>query len=305
MPYLTETHRIEILQMIGYGNRSRTQAEVARLFAEVHPELPPINRSTISKIESRYRELGHVRDISRKRPLQIDEETRLNMLLEVEENPVTPAREVARVHGVSHTSVLKVFKDAKKYPYKMQNLHELNEDDPDRRLDFCERFMAFIDGGQIPLEWVLFSDEATFTLHGHVNRHNCRYWADENPHWMRESHTQRPQKTNVWAGIIGNRIVGPFFFDENVTGETYLTMLQNELVPTLRILFPDNLDPNLFDQQMWFQHDGAPPHFAQIVRTYLNEVFPNRWIGRRGPIEWPARSPDLTPLDFFMGIFKK
>ncbi|KAJ8960883.1 hypothetical protein NQ318_020182 [Aromia moschata] len=24
------------------------------------------------------------------------------------------------------------------------------------------------------------------------------------------------------------------------------------------------------------------------------------WIGRRGSIEWPARSPDFTPLDFFL-----
>ena len=23
------------------------------------------------------------------------------------------------------------------------------------------------------------------------------------------------------------------------------------------------------------------------------------WIDRRGPIDWPARSPDLTPMDFF------
>ena len=31
----------------------------------------------------------------------------------------------------------------------------------------------------------------------------------------------------------------------------------------------------------------------------MNEIFPNRWIGQGGPVEWPARSPDLTPLDFF------
>jgi hypothetical protein len=24
------------------------------------------------------------------------------------------------------------------------------------------------------------------------------------------------------------------------------------------------------------------------------------WIGRRGPIAWPPRSPDLTLLDFFL-----
>ena len=29
-------------------------------------------------------------------------------------------------------------------------------------------------------------------------------------------------------------------------------------------------------------------------------MFPNRWIGRDGPISWPPRSPDVTPLDFFL-----
>jgi len=27
-------------------------------------------------------------------------------------------------------------------------------------------------------------------------------------------------------------------------------------------------------------------------------LFPNRWIGRGSTINWPPRSPDLTPLDF-------
>ncbi|EZA48500.1 hypothetical protein X777_12995, partial [Ooceraea biroi] len=35
-------------------------------------------------------------------------------------------------------------------------------------------------------------------------------------------------------------------------------------------------------------------------RNILNESFPDRWIGRGGRISWPARSPDLTPLDFFL-----
>ena len=36
------------------------------------------------------------------------------------------------------------------------------------------------------------------------------------------------------------------------------------------------------------------------VRGFLNAKFPDRWIGRDGPIHWAARSPDLTPLDFFL-----
>ncbi|EFN79901.1 hypothetical protein EAI_14953, partial [Harpegnathos saltator] len=45
--------------------------------------------------------------------------------------------------------------------------------------------------------------------------------------------------------------------------------------------------------RMCFMHDGAPAHFSRIAREYLNNNYINRWIGRGGPIAWPARSPDL------------
>jgi hypothetical protein len=32
----------------------------------------------------------------------------------------------------------------------------------------------------------------------------------------------------------------------------------------------------------------------------LNEKFDNRWIGRGGSISWAPRSPDTTPLHFFL-----
>jgi hypothetical protein len=49
---------------------------------------------------------------------------------------------------------------------------------------------------------------------------------------------------------------------------------------------------------MWFTHDGAPPHFSQITRQYLNDHFLGKWIGRNEPVAWPPRSPDLNPIDF-------
>jgi hypothetical protein len=30
-----------------------------------------------------------------------------------------------------------------------------------------------------------------------------------------------------------------------------------------------------------------------------------RWVGRGGPIAWPPRSPDLTPLDFLLWGYVK
>ncbi|KAJ8940563.1 hypothetical protein NQ318_012962 [Aromia moschata] len=96
MSYLTESLKIEILMMIGYGDRARTQCEVVRLFRETHPDLPPLNQGTISKIEAHYLEMGHVRKVPSKRQAVVDDDTKLNLLLALEENPITPARKLAR-----------------------------------------------------------------------------------------------------------------------------------------------------------------------------------------------------------------
>uniref|UniRef100_A0A8D8Z5S1 Transposase n=1 Tax=Cacopsylla melanoneura TaxID=428564 RepID=A0A8D8Z5S1_9HEMI len=76
--------------------------------------------------------------------------------------------------------------------------------------------------------------------------------------------------------------------------------------------FIEHILPDLLDQVplevrrgMWFQQDGAPPHFSRIAREKVNEMFLNRWIGRGGPENWPPRSPDLTPLDYFLWGFIK
>ena len=47
-------------------------------------------------------------------------------------------------------------------------------------------------------------------------------------------------------------------------------------------------------------HDRAPPHFNRVARQFLNQHFANKWIGRGGSIAWPARPPDLNPLDFHL-----
>ena len=99
---------------------------------------------------------------------------------------------------------------------------------------------------------------------------------------------------NVWCGVLGNKLIGPFVFDNNLTGNAYEVFLRNELPGLLEDI------PLMIRSQMYFQHDGAPPHYTRHVREFLNESFPNRWLGRGGPIAWPPRSPDLTPMDYYL-----
>jgi len=83
-------------------------------------------------------------------------------------------------------------------------------------------------------------------------------------------------------------------FDNNLTGNTYEAFLRHELIGLLE----DN--PLMIRRQMYFQHDEAPPHYTRRMREFLNKTFPNRWLGRGGPVAWPPRSPELTPLDFYL-----
>ncbi|KAJ8950912.1 hypothetical protein NQ318_008350 [Aromia moschata] len=46
-------------------------------------------------------------------------------------------------------------------------------------------------------------------------------------------------------------------------------------------------------------------HTMPDLRDWFNVTFLDRWIRRRGLIEWPARSPDLSPNDFSLGLRRK
>jgi len=97
---------------------------------------------------------------------------------------------------------------------------------------------------------------------------------------------------------MGTKILGPIL-PEILNGASYLEFLAENL--------PDFLEEiQLLDRnRITFQQDGAGPHNARIVTNYLNQQFPGRWMGRYGLIHWPARSPDLNPLDFFLWSYCK
>jgi len=71
--------------------------------------------------------------------------------------------------------VCKILKQNKFHPYKIHLLQELNEDDFDRCLEFCELMMEKIDAEPDFVYNIVFSDEAMFQFNGNVNRHNCRF----------------------------------------------------------------------------------------------------------------------------------
>ncbi|GFW67714.1 uncharacterized protein TNCV_3445861 [Trichonephila clavipes] len=145
------------------------------------------------------------------------------------------------------------------------------------------------------------TDEAHFWLNGYVNKQNCRIWSEANPQVYVET-PLHPEKLTVWCALWAGGIIGPYFFknDEghNVTvnSDRYRAMITSFFIPEL-----NNHDV----QELWFQQDGATCHTARATIDLLKDTFGERLISRFGPVNWPPRSCDLTPLDYFLWGYVK
>ena len=251
---------------------------------------------SIRRWHSLFKETGSVSPKKRNRKSTVNAAAVIDS---IESNPKLSVRRLGNQCNISRESVRKILKKNDYHPYKPQIVQELHAADYGHRIKFAEEMQKNMEHHFLKL--LLFSDEAIFHLDGALNRQNCRNWSTENPNWKIEKALNSP-KTMVWAAIGSAGIIGPFFFDGNVSGDSYLQMLQTKFWPAFKRL--QNCSKLIFMQ------DGAPPHYAKNVRDWLNKKFKNRWIGRGSDedsrvLAWPPRSPDLTPCDFFMWGYVK
>ncbi|MBZ5796693.1 DUF4817 domain-containing protein, partial [Burkholderia contaminans] len=128
MAKLSETERIEILMMVGYGDRQRSHEAVCHLFNTVHPERNPIAQSTVSRLVRKFRDTGHVKDVLKpgRSKSATNQDKALNVLLSVMDSPVTSTTHLALDNDVSQSSVIRILKNTHYKPYKVHLLHELN-----------------------------------------------------------------------------------------------------------------------------------------------------------------------------------
>lgn len=260
-------------------------------FEERFPNVRFPDRQTVRNMDRKFQTHGTVSDAPRSgRPRDARTlDNQYAVAQSVVEDPRLSTRRASLQLGLSRRTYQRILKDLGIHVYRPQLVQELSEDDYDRRLEFAEWFNGCADEDPRFYRQFLWSDEATFKLNGIVNRHNCVFWASDNPHITMEQALNLPG-VMVWCGVSVYGIIGPYFFEGNATAQTYLDLL----IELREVL---NHDPRFAGRALQFQQDGAPIHYALIVREFLRDHFPN-WIGRRGTVEWPPRSPDMTPCDF-------
>ncbi|GFV72589.1 transposable element Tcb2 transposase [Trichonephila clavipes] len=131
---------------------------------------------------------------------------------------------------------------------------------------------------------VLFTDESRFTMESDSGR--LLIWREQRTRYHQsntvERHSYRGGGILVWAGIsFGGHTDLHVFHGGTVTGLRYRDeTLDPYVLPYAAAIGNDFI---LMD-------DNARPHRARIVEEYLE----NHGLER---MEWPARSPDLNPIE--------
>ena len=266
------------------------------------------SRNTILSITEKFIREGSVSNLNssfsgRKRSARTSE--RVEEVKErISQDPRKSSRRLSQEVGCSVSTVRRILReDLGLFPYKIWTRQKLSAKDMEAREDFCRWVIRRCDLADTFLENIWFSDETHFYLDGRVNTQNNRFWGDSAPDLVSERplHSKR---CTAWCAISSTGVIGPIWLEDQdgsaatVTAKRYCKVL-HRFWGLLQRCCADNINIQ------WLQQDGAPAHTARESLDWIQNHFGNRVISKKTIHEWPPRSPDLTPPDFFLWGYLK
>lgn len=266
-------------------------ANIVRLLAP-HGVLKNFVYSTIRRL----RETGSLEDRLRSgRPRTVRTKKRIRRIrAKIRRNPGRSQRKLAAEEGTSRRSIQRILKDdLKLIPYKKRLRHGLSEKQREERVKRSKKLLKRY--GQKAVKKIIFSDEKLFITETKLNAQNDRIYGlaiEDIPEQLwTVSSFQNKNAVMVW-GAIGYEGKIPLKFVEKgvkINKEYYRhEILESGLKPNVPSIYPDG--------QWTFQQDSAPAHKAKVVQEWLRCNCPD-FIDIE---QWPASSPDLNPLDYFV-----
>ncbi len=138
---------------------------------------------------------------------------------------------------------------------------------------------------------VLWSDESKFDIL--VGNHGRRVlWAKEEgdlPACYQRS-VQKPASLKVWGCISAYGLGSLHVLEGTMNAERYIKVLQQHMFPSRWRLFQG--------RPCVFQQDNSKPYTAAITTAWLRSR--RVWV-----LNWPACSPDLSPIENIWHIIKR
>ncbi len=179
-----------------------------------------------------------------------------------------------------HKCQLKLY-CAKRKPY-------VNSVQKRRRLLWARRHL-----GWTITQWkrVLWSDESVFQVFfGRNGRRVLRTKEEKDHPDCYQQQVQKPGSVMVWGCVSALGKGNLHFCDGTINAEKYIEILEHNMLPSRRHLFQG--------RPCIFQQDDAKPHSAHITKSWLRRK-------RVRVLDWPACSPDRSPIENVWRILKR
>nr|CAH7747803.1 unnamed protein product [Callosobruchus chinensis] len=192
---------------------------------------------TTRNLIHRFQQQGSVSDLPRTgRPRSAFKNANIHRVEEsVQEDAETSTQRRSTQLAVPRTSLRRILRHLRYFPYKVQLVQQFQHQDYAQRLNIARRFQQLAREENDLVNHLIMSDEDHFHLNGFVNTQNCKIWSTQNPRAIHQ-HPQHPVKCTVWCAVTSQRIIGPYFFETDdgnavtVTAERYREMIQTFLI---------------------------------------------------------------------------
>ncbi len=150
------------------------------------------------------------------------------------------------------------------------------------RLEWCQ---ARKNWGYEKWASIIFSDEANYQLINRKTNPTIRRFSHEKylDKFVRKTIQGGGGSVGVWGCMTSDDSGCCQTYAGRLNAIGYVDILENNLKPSIELLTGGN-------QDFLYQQDGAPCHTANLTKD---------WFGRNSieVIPWPARSPDLNPIE--------
>ncbi|GFQ91022.1 DUF4817 domain-containing protein [Trichonephila clavata] len=252
-----------------YGQCKENALRTAREYARRYPSRHHPDVNVIRRLDDRLRNMGSIWPTADLHDTGIPRSgltvAQANPILHrVEETPEVSTRALVREMTSTTSTVLRLLRYEGLYPFQYTTMQGLKPDDCQKRVAFCEWLLQQQNTDNGFIAHILWTNEACFSRNGVFNHHNSHMWSQVNPRAIWPQKHQERWCLNVWAGILGDHLLGPYLLLERLSGRSYLVFLNEVLTE-----FLDDI-PLAAIQGIWFQH-------GRQKRRFLSRMYHGVW----------------------------